>query len=291
MVLDKSASMAGKPIADLKAAAISFLSFFRETEDKDKMGLVTFATAVSVDHRLGTYFVTDMTARINAMNAQTGKRRSTNAEDAIDRSDDQAAGGFTDQSGVPGDQRLQQYLIFFTDGNPTAFRDNFTYQGVVYDAVAYTGPAYTEPICDGDNLCDPVTGDSISVPALPTGDGKAVSATSCRQSGHGYANTKWQVFGEYPPPAPYGPESCSIPESSLKPTWFKNVVRQKAIKHAQELKNKHIKIYIIGLGAVDKTFLGQIASGPGYEYYAPTSDDLEGIFNAIAKEIKLRLVQ
>ena len=63
-----------------------------------------------------------------------------------------------------------------------------------------------------------------------------------------------------------------------------------AINHAQELKDKHIKIYIIGLGAVDKTFLSQIASGPEFEYYAPTSAELGAIFNAIAKDIKLRLV-
>jgi hypothetical protein len=63
-----------------------------------------------------------------------------------------------------------------------------------------------------------------------------------------------------------------------------------AIDHAQELKDKNIKIFIIGLGNVDKTFLGQVASGPTYEYYAPTSDQLEAIFKQIAKEIKLRLV-
>jgi len=40
-----------------------------------------------------------------------------------------------------------------------------------------------------------------------------------------------------------------------------------AIDHAQELKNKDIKIYTIGLGSVDKTLLGAIASGKGFEYY------------------------
>ena len=101
------------------------------------MGLITFATGVTVAHRLSTYFVNDMTTKINAMNALTGKRDVTNAEDSIDRSDNQAAGGFTDQTGVPGDQRVQQYLIFFTDGNPNAFRGTFTYNGRQYDAVAY----------------------------------------------------------------------------------------------------------------------------------------------------------
>ena len=125
------------------------------------MGLITFATGVSVDHRLSTYFVNDMTAKINAMNSETGKRQFTNAEDSIDRSDNQADGGFTDQSGMPEDQRVQQYLIFFTDGNPNAFRGNFTYRGNVYDAVAYTEGAFgscTGYICGSDrNLCRPAT--------------------------------------------------------------------------------------------------------------------------------------
>jgi len=63
-----------------------------------------------------------------------------------------------------------------------------------------------------------------------------------------------------------------------------------ALDHARALKNKGIKIFVIGLGDVDEAFLGQIASGPTYEFYAPTSDELEAIFKKIAKEIKLRLV-
>jgi hypothetical protein len=236
-----------------------------------------------------------MRAKIDAINATyTGigdKRQHTNAEDAIDRSDNQAAGGFTNQSGLPEDQRVQQYLIFFTDGNPNAFRDHFTYQGIDYDAVAYATWVTFDGSCDGlicrinpfgpSYLCDRDTGDTLlppglpGIPALPTGDG----ATS---------STKWNVFGEYPVPG-YGPND-NIPETILKPVWFKNVARQKAINHAQELKNNRIKIYTIGLGQVDKAFLSQIASGPGFEYYAPSSDQLEAIFQEIAKDIRLRLV-
>ena len=93
------------------------------------MGLITFATGVTVDHPLSTNFVSAMTTKINAMTA-TG---ATNAEDAID----QAGGpqGFTDQTGIPGDKRVKQYLIFFTDGHPTAFRGKFRCNGIDYDAV------------------------------------------------------------------------------------------------------------------------------------------------------------
>jgi Flp pilus assembly protein TadG len=289
MVLDKSGSMSGQPLTDLRAAALSFLNFFKETEDRDKMGLISFATGVTVNHRLSTYFVNDMTAKINTISAQTGKQQFTNAEDAINRSDDQAAGGFTDMSFVPEDQRVQQYLIFFTDGNPNAFRHTFTYRNTVYDAVAYTEGSFgscTDYICGSDRyLCHPDTGNSLGIPVLPSGDGKPSALSSCHIS-----NTKWHVFGEYPV-AGYGPEACNIPESKLRPNWFKNAARQMAINHAQELKDKHIKIYVIGLGHVDESFIGEIASGPEFQYYTPSSDELETIFNLIAKHIKLRLVE
>jgi Flp pilus assembly protein TadG len=291
MVLDKSGSMAGKPISDLKRAAKSFLQFFEETQDQDKMGLISFATGVRVDQPLGTNFVQGMTNKINALSAESGKRQFTNAEDAIDRSDDEAAGGFTDQTGLPGDRRKHQYLVFFTDGNPNAFRGEFTYNGVTYDAVAYVEGANgscTGDVCGSDRyLCDPVTGNSLGIKALPTGDGKQGHSSKCSASLR--PNAKWDVFSQYPVPG-YSADYCNIPESALRPTWFKNVTRSMAIDHAQELKNKDIEIFIIGLGDVDKDFLGQIASGPNYEYYTPTSDDLEALFQQIAKEIKLRLV-
>ena len=62
----------------------------------------------------------------------------------------------------------------------------------------------------------------------------------------------------------------------------------------RQLKNdpKNVKIYTIGLGPqADGNFLTQVASGADFYHYAPSSSDLNAIFNAIAKDIKLRLVQ
>ena len=42
---------------------------------------------------------------------------------------------------------------------------------------------------------------------------------------------------------------------------------------------------------IDADFLRNISSGEKYTYIARDSGDLAGIFNKIAKEIKLRLVQ
>jgi len=291
MVLDRSGSMDGTPIRDLKRAAIGFLDFFEETQDRDKMGLISFATGVTVNQRLTTNYVTSMTSRINAMTA-TG---ATNAEDALDQAD--GPQGFTDQTGVPGDQRVQQYLIFFSDGNPTAFRGRFRRNAVEFDAVVMGTGQNCGTVYDymGYTNSENFYPTSTLTPT-PTGDGNRTSGsplTNCRESYYPYRrylNTRWYVFGD---PryglTGYDPLRCRIPESVLEP-YICTTARRMALDHAQELKDKYIKIYTIGLGDVDPAFLGQIASGSTYEYYTPTSSELEAIFKKIAKEIKLRLV-
>jgi Flp pilus assembly protein TadG len=289
MVLDRSGSMAGQPIADLENAATTFLSFFQETQDQDKMGLVSFAGGVTVDHPLSINFVTDMTAKISAMTAIGA----TNAEDAIA----QAGGGFTDQTGVPGSQRIQQYLIFFTDGRPTAFRGWFRSNGIDYDAVVMDAGYSLDNQCytvwnymgytNSENYY-PIS----TLPPTPTGDGNPLLSSRCGSSS---LNTEWYILGDskygkgIPLPG-YNPTSCSIPTSVLA-SYVCNTAKSMAENNALALKNKGIKIYTIGLGyGVDQDFLGQVASGSAYAYYTPTSDQLQAIFNAIAKEIKLRLV-
>jgi len=275
--LDRSGSMEGRPIADLKAAAITFLGFFEETQDRDKVGLISFATSVRVDRPLGTNFVAPMRTAINAM-AAVG---ATNAEDSLAQAG--GASSFTDQSGVPGDRRLQQYLIFFSDGNPTAFRGNFRYNGNDYDAV----------VCGTGQTCATVynqlgrtnTETWLDIDPSETGDGRTRGQTRCSR----WPNTKWYVLDQYPIRG-YTSESCHIPTSRLAP-YICATARQMAIAHAQELKGRNIKIYTIGLGGVDRNFLAAVASGPEYEYYTPSSSQLEAIFQKIAKDIKLRLVE
>lgn len=298
LILDRSGSMAGQKMTDLKRAANSFLDFFVETQAEDRVGLISFATTVTVDRPLGSDFVDEMRSAINAMTAVGA----TNTEDAIDQAD--GPSGFTDQSGLPGDRRVQQFAVFFSDGMPTALRDRFRYDGQEYDGVAYgvgsSGHANCRtsdyPYMSVYNRLHRPTGTNNFYPDVnpaTTGDGRRTGgsdATNCCCPR--YLNTKWYVFEALPVPG-YTAEHCSIPMNRLLP-HFCDVTRQLALQNAQILKNKGIKIYAVGLGSsseIDPAFLRSLSSGESYTYIAPTSSELEAIFIRIARDIKLRLVQ
>lgn len=276
LVLDRSGSMKGTPLGDLKTAAKAFLDYFEDTQNEDQLGLISFGSGVTVNQRLGVNNVTAMRSAVNALAA----KGATNAEDAIDQADGPL--GFSDQTGVPGNARVQQYLIFFSDGHPTAFRNTFVRNNTTYDAVtAGTG-----------QTCGDVSGslfwtdseNEMNIDPLPTGDGKTASQSACHQT-----TVRWNVLDRYPIQG-YTADSCNINRRVLAP-FICSTARQMAIAHAQELKDKNIRIFTIGLGSIDRELLSSLASGADYVYYTPTSDQLTAIFNRIAKEIKLRLVE
>jgi Mg-chelatase subunit ChlD len=307
MILDRSGSMAGTKMTALKNASKGFLDFFADTQDKDKVGLISFATTAGInlvpDRALATNFVTPMKNAINNMTAVGA----TNTEDAVDMAD--GTGGFTDQTGVPGDRRIQQFVVFFSDGMPTALRDQFKYNNTNYDGVVYGQGSSGRANCRTSDypymsvyngLTRPNgSGDYSGVNPATTGDGKATSGTTrtvCASGGSRYLNTKWYLFETTLVPRSGGGtwprEQCSIPMSDLLP-YFCGRARQLALNNAQVLKDKGIKVYVIGLGSsseIDPAYLRSLSSGTDFTFIAPTSADLEAIFNKIAKDIKLRLV-
>ncbi len=243
------------------------------------MGLISFNSAVTVNSPLGTNYVSGMTSAIAGMNASGG----TNSEDALAQS--YGPKGFTDQTGVPGNQQVQQFLLFFTDGQPTAFRGGFTYNGANYDGVAQV-LSLNPQLSD----CYQVDNDALRSNHRQSGNGsghprlETVHHTATPPSGKSSRNI----------PSPGTPPGANVPNNPYGPlpTYVCTTGRSLAVDQAQILKNRSVKIYTIGLGtSIDRTFLSQVASGSTFEYYAPTSSDLLSIFNLIAKDIKLRLVQ
>jgi hypothetical protein len=310
MILDRSGSMAGTPIADLKNAARGFLDYYEDTQDEDKIGLVTFATGVRVNYPLGNDFFTPIRTAINGLSAVGA----TNVEDALS----QAGAQFVDQTPFPAANRLQQYIVFFTDGRPTAFRSTFLRNNRSYDAVVcvtgncdsssdsmYSQMGYpgTETWYSTSTLSPEPTGDGLPT----TGTGRTVCQT-VQWPQTRYINTRWGSFSAYPVSALGAeryPNYCGMGDTGSTVTgvsertrlngqngYICTTARQMAIAHASALKARFVKIYVIGLGNnIDSGFLSAVSSGPEYVEIAPDSSELQAIFNKIAKTIKLRLVQ
>ena len=61
--------------------------------------------------------------------------------------------------------------------------------------------------------------------------------------------------------------------------------------HESRYRSAGVTVYSVGYGEIHSDFMKAIASNPALYYLAPPSADLQAIFQKIALEIKLRLVQ
>jgi hypothetical protein len=285
LVLDRSGSMSENGgITGVKNGANAFVDFFTSTQAEDKMGLVSYSTGVTADCPLANNFAPAMHGAINAMRANGW----TNAEDGIDQAD--GPSGFTPQAGVLPQNRIPQFLVFFTDGRANSFRGTFVRGNTTFDAVAQENSN-----CDpgdqnaglGNTLYDATTGNALGLNSnpIPTGDG--LPAGSACGAG---TNTHWVIMDAYPingHPFPY----CGIQENSIMSPYVCGMAETLALLHAGEMKNAGVTVYSIGLGnLINEDFLKDIASSPSLYYHAPTANDLKAIFQHIALDIKLRLV-
>ncbi len=295
LVLDRSGSMnQNNAMPELKKAAALFVNYFKATQTTDRLGMISFSTTPSFDQPLGTNYVTPLIGgsypptiggKIGAMTPSDY----TNSEDAIDQAD--GPGGFTNQGGIPGDQRIQQFLIFFSDGWPTAFRGNFVYKNVTYDAVLkLAGECGVSTPNINSQLQKPVAPDGPISPTInPNVTGPGIATTTINCNGTTAATVHWLLLDQYPVPG-YSSTAQCIPSSALKP-WACELANGLASIKAQELKAKGVKIYTIGLGDDNPTMMTDVASGPTFYKHAPTPTELQALFQLVAREIALRLVQ
>ncbi len=322
LILDTSGSMSGA-LGDLKTAAKAFVQSFKSMEGDplNKMGLVTFSSGVLKRYALTDEFVDDLDTEIGTLSAYGY----TNAEEALDRvQDDGTEGmgidmGWSDQIGIPNNERTGQYVVFFSDGQPTAFRAPFSTNGSapVEAAVRFSGsrPLSLRELDKQDSSLS-VGGDS----GYPTPSGNGTSngpryTSNCTGSltsnswkwwildptydqtfdefglgSNPYSVNESLIYDQANPVFGQDPEAC-IPRQTLR-NYGDLVAQQMAVNHAQEIKNdREFKIYTVGLGGVDAAFLAKIASGPEYEFFANSSTDLTAVFAEIASRIKLVLIE
>ena len=138
-----------------------------------------------------------------------------------------------------------------------------------------------------DNLGRPDREQWLNVDPTYTGDGNMPGASKCPAN---RTSTRWMCFDAVPV-AGHGPTDCNIPPQTTLASYVCNLAANRALQHAQELKDKRVTIFVIGLGQVNRPLLEQIASSPDLVYYTPTSSQLQALFQRVAQQIKLRLVQ
>ena len=286
VILDNSGSMSGQPIADLRDAALLFVDNFEEFESDNRFSLISFATGVDVAHTLEHDYHGPLTTEINALTAEGW----TNTEDALGQANSLT---WSDQSGVAMNEKTGQYVVFFSDGNPTAFRGVFEYNGNDYDSVVSTATTgWWAKLYEVDKQLDFFEVSGNSVLSTPTGDGEVSGSSAC-----GATTLEWKILedDDYGIPwyGPIGgssnPEGCNMNTGALN-DYVDEVSRKMAVDHAQQLKDRGFQIFTIGLGSVDETFMNTISSGPEYRYMPNSSDELADVFQGIANKIKLVLI-
>lgn len=291
LVLDVSGSMAGSPLTNLKDGSTQFVQNFEDQESTSKFAMITFGTGVMKPFDLDYNYVSPIESAINGLGAGGG----TNAEDALAQA---LALPWSDQSGVPANERTKQVVVFFSDGNPSAFRAQFKHEGVNYDGVAALDGGYVN-VWQSMGYPNQAAAYANSIRVSYTGDGKK-SGTACPRksySGVWHYSVKWYIFEDstygldsFGPTAGLDSELCNLGNPTPLGDYVNYLVRQMAIDNAQAIKNNGIEIYTIGLGNVDQNFLTALSSGSKFSYYTPDSSELAGIFQQIANILKLVLI-
>jgi uncharacterized protein YegL len=283
MVLDVSGSMSGSPLTNLKDGAKQFVQNFADQENHSKFAMITFASGVQKPFDLGHGYVNPVETAINGLDAVGG----TNAEDGLAQAN---ALPWADQSGLPPNERGKQVVVFFSDGNPTAFRGQFKYQNNDYDGVAavHTGNDVYKYLLKPDKQSETFSIDKVD----KTGDGKNSGSSAC-----GTTTVKWYIFDDptygldnFAATSGMDPEECSMSHPDPLFDYHEWLNKQMALDNAQAIKNRGIEIYTIGLGNVDQNYLEQLSSGPEFSYYTTDPAELAGIFQQIANILKLVLV-
>ncbi|WP_447970010.1 VWA domain-containing protein [Nitrospira sp. M1] len=293
LVTDVSGSMKGAAIADLRDAAQQFIDNFEDTQDRSRFGLVSFASGAVVSYALQNNFHSDLTSAISGLAANGG----TNTSEALAKA--RTSTGFTPYTTEPLNERDDQYVILISDGQPTGFTSVFTRNSNTFTAAILENTAGQVH----DTLYNPNAVEAVfpsgGVNPLPRGDGLPVGPSSCPSP----KTTKWWILEDatygpgsahnyYAPLAGGGPEDCMNDRApAAAGGYISQTSVQKALDEAALIKAQNIKIYVIGFGTINQTFLNQVSSGPSYRFYATSSSELEGLLQIIANRLKLRLLQ
>ena len=258
LVLDRSGSMNLNGGAQaLPPAVQTFIDMFDDS--LDHVAMVSFSSIPTVDVPIRTYFQLPI---INAANAMKFGGATF------------AQGGLLDAqaqiNSVPATGNVIKVAVFFTDGWANTNQDTLSC-GSAQTLLNYGGCSPPEAAVGwcgpGFAFMNPSTGSQVSCGATQ------------------FYSQQYKMM-----------ETLNIANIS-------NDALYRAIQLSNQMRAQGIVVYSIGLGdKISQTFLQQIANDPnsptfdptqpvGEAVFAPTANDLQGVFQTIASKILLRLTQ
>jgi Flp pilus assembly protein TadG len=274
LVLDISYSLeANRAFDDLQDASVQFVNYFDESVDQ--LGLVTYTTWAEDRIAPAKGFKRRMQSTIRSLSAVSD----TNIEEGLRLGKQQL-------DNVPVRENAIRIVVLFTDGRPTAFADVFEMQ---------TGnPASYDGIVAGYQ-----TGSSGWRGLYQASDGRKVIGFV-----NGVATTDSNNSSRNSPQVRRLPDGSAVNSPNIR-----RLGAAQAEAWADQIRRAGYTIYTVGLGdpnasdplwQPDLNFLRRVANEDGIVdasqpagalVFAPTPEDLEGVFAKLAERILTRLTR
>lgn len=272
LVLDRSGSMNDKggtvTVSGSEAllpAVTNFLSFF--SDNLDHAGLVSYSTTANVDVEMSQPFRTKIANLLSLFNFEGGTLMSVGLTN-----------GFQQIKNFPySPTEVVKICVLFTDGRANLFQTKINCK--TGDKVFNVGGYDDVPFV---SFFDPTNG--LVHARIPSG-GTLNNSAFCPGTIATYTSG---IDGL--------PKAFTVDNLSADAEY-------QALQIANAMRAAHIIVYTVGLGSdINQDFLALLANDPGFPdvvatpydgefLYAPTADDLLGIFESLANKILLRLTR
>jgi Flp pilus assembly protein TadG len=291
LVLDQSYSMTGNGgAAALPSAVINFVNQFDDTADH--VAVVSFATYATTGVKMNSSppFKSAVSSYVNNMGFSL-QNAYTFAQTGLDN-------GLAQINSVTLPPNAQKVMVFFTDGWPNMVQDNLNCSS---RSSTRTLLNFTE--CDPGDQSLGLCNSSFPL-AVFTASGGNTSCGGC---------TSYPSYSSSDPcyPAPSGMTFNSRQYGKYETPTMSNISNEafyRAEASANTAQSQNVTVYSIGLGSAitnqtqAKSFLYQVANDPagssynsslpqGQAVFAPTSAQLNAVFQQIASKILLRITQ